>query len=833
MKRTHTSFKRSLLVSSIAFGLGVAGAVQAGDFTFTNNQVAINSTGFSQTPTLDSNGVISRVADVPKTSSLGIPGFSFGFAKNGTLTNGTYSFRVGVVIDDDNSGRRIEAVIQTVNIEVSNGGDTLTGNIPTGQSLQLIGRDDTSSLTLLVSIANPSTGGPISIDGANVSFSSDNLISRIKGAAPTFETVLNEFGSSAHYTYRIVTQQISGPETVRFGTTQASSFSALPRIQTTCTLSSHSQANEVFILNNKQLASNFSLAYAVQGQFSVVGAAGSAAAAPAAFSETCTASSGGGSSGGSSGGSTGGSSGGSTGATQAATELSTALDGISLPATGPVPESTLTAISDAFTKALTVTEQATQQINAGTLTNSAAISALEALNRTLEVASSARQRGASVTQSSVTASLDGVSDVIGALKDKGNLTSAEKSQVGSVAQTTLGSSGGLITSTSTSAEVNAIISASTDVLTKTLSAGAPLSTGLADAASALTSKAMERSLPALATSLGLTLNVGNTEQLKAQLAANPVLLDAALRHAIPLSPTTALSQASIISSLTAKGVSTQDAERIAASISSTISNPTSVGVDGQTSRTALNAISSAFGASSATIDPTTGRITVPGTTKTMSLQANGMRLVPATIPEGLSKLPDGRMLAVKSGIAVELTSAPRDVAGFAAAVEGAGFDTTFRSNGSVAIALGAGEHFSGAFAFDNVAGASGECGSIGFTTPQGSPSAEDYAFKMTCSNGIEQRVLPFVGNGIFYAAVSGQGVAVETNRDTGVIDITGIGKFKPSFFVQPLQSADQTWLNQHEVSNGISFRGGDFNGDGRTDYEMIDANGKQILYGLP
>ncbi|MES3006323.1 MAG: hypothetical protein V4751_00975 [Pseudomonadota bacterium] len=827
----YQSFKKPLLVSGIAAALSVAGSVQAGDFTFTNNQITISGTSFTQSPAISSTGIIGKVTGVPKTSSLGIPGFSFGFAKNGTLVNGTYSFRVGVVIDDDNSGRRIEAVIQTVNIVVTNGGSTLTGNIPSGQTLQVLGRDDTGDLTLLVNVTNPSTGGPISISGANVTFNSDNLVDRVKATAPTFETVLNEFGSAAHYTYRIVTQQTAGPETMRFGTLQSGSFSALPRIQTTCTLSPQSQADQVFILNNKQLAKNFTLAHAVQGQFSVTGASGSAASTPAAFSETCTTTSGGGGTGG--GGTGGGGTTGGSGATQSTTELSTALNNISLPATGPIPESTMTAITAAFTKALTVSTQATQQIAAGTLTNTAAISALETLNRTLELASSASQRGGSIAPSDVTASLDGLADVIAALKDKGTLTSAEKSQIGSIAQTTLSNSSGLITSTTSSANLAAIITATTEVLTKTLNAGASLSTSLADTAAALTSKAIENSLPALATTLGVTLNLSNTTLARTQLASNPVLLEAALRHAIPLSPTTSVNQSSIITSLTGRGVSSADAQRIASSISTAFNNPSNIGVAGQSTRTALGAVSSALGASGITVDPVTGRITAPGPSTTMSLQVNSMRLVPSSIPEGLSKLPDGRLLAVKNGIAVELAAAPRDITGFASAVEGAGFDTSFRSNGSVGIALGGGEHFSGAFALDNIAGASGECGAVSFGTPQGSPSSEEYAFKIRCANGIEQRVLPFVANGTFYAAVSGEGLKVETNRDTGVINIPGVGNFKPSFFVHPLKTADQIWLNQNEISNGISFRGGDFNGDGRVDYEMIDANGKQVLYGLP
>jgi hypothetical protein len=232
------------------------------------------------------------------------------------------------------------------------------------------------------------------------------------------------------------------------------------------------------------------------------------------------------------------------------------------------------------------------------------------------------------------------------------------------------------------------------VLARAINAGAPLNSAIADAANALTSRVMETSLPALAARLGITLNAANATQVRTQLAANSVLLDSALRNALPIPVVATVDQNAIIATLTGRGVSAQDAQRIATSMSGSFSNPTGAGIAGQNSGTAINAISSAFGASSVTIDAATGRVTVPGTSGTLSLQVTGMRLVPASFPSGVSKLPDGRMVAIQNGVAVELAPTPRDVTGFAAAVEGAGFDTSFRSNGTVGIALGGGQHFS-------------------------------------------------------------------------------------------------------------------------------------------
>lgn len=129
-------------------------------------------------------------------------------------------------------------------------------------------------------------------------------------------------------------------------------------------------------------------------------------------------------------------------------------------------------------------------------------------------------------------------------------------------------------------------------------------------------------------------------------------------------------------------------------------------------------------------------------------------------------------------------------------------------------------------------GNASSCGAVSVTSPTSNPVAADYAFVVKCANGPSQRVTPIADNVKFYATIANAGLNVSTDRNTGIITINTVGKFKPSFFVTPLTAADSTYLTANKNSDGIAFRATNANGDGKMDYEIISADGKQLMYGL-
>lgn len=288
----QTQFKKKILNVAIAGILtGFTGAAAANDFTIQNGSLRITSGSFDQTVTVGSNGLISKPgASVPVSDNFGIPDFQFNLVNSAaTKTDGTYTFKVGVAISDDNTNRQIEAFLGNLTLVVSNSGATVNGTIPS-QDLIVIARD--SSVNASAVLNNAATNGPVAISGGNVSFSGARLVSRLKAANSAFDTILNAFDAGGHYTYRVIIEQTSGPSTTRFGI-DSSGFSPLPQVRTTCTANTGSQLTNVFQLLGSvnsaayEIENQFSSAYAVQGQFSVVGASGSAGAAPTAFSDNC------------------------------------------------------------------------------------------------------------------------------------------------------------------------------------------------------------------------------------------------------------------------------------------------------------------------------------------------------------------------------------------------------------------------------------------------------------------------------------------------------------------------------------------------------------------
>jgi len=284
-KRRSNKIIGQIVLASTLSGLGVY--AQAGDFRLDGNLLTIlGPNNFSQAPVIGSNGVVAPVLGVPISNTFGIPSFKFTLLSGATM-DGTYSFKVGVVFSDDNSSRRIEAYIGALNLVVSDSGASINGFIP-AQNMRLLGRNGAGNIQVDINLTNSATNGPVKINGGTVTFDAENLINRIRASNSVFDAViLEEFNSGGHYTYQIVVDQTSGPETIRFGT--GPTFVPFPRIQTTCALSPASQSNQVFTLASGDLADNFPLSYAVQGQFSVAGASGSADPAPAAFTESCSA----------------------------------------------------------------------------------------------------------------------------------------------------------------------------------------------------------------------------------------------------------------------------------------------------------------------------------------------------------------------------------------------------------------------------------------------------------------------------------------------------------------------------------------------------------------
>jgi hypothetical protein len=236
-----------------------------------------------------------------------------------------------------------------------------------------------------------------------------------------------------------------------------------------------------------------------------------------------------------------------------------------------------------------------------------------------------------------------------------------------------------------------------------------------------------------------------------------------------------------------------------------------------------------------TEDEITGLLSVSLAGETFLVSGLDIRFVASATPNGLSFRDDGRATLISDGIAVQLAPAPFSSLDFIVAVESAGFSYSAAANGSFSADLGGGSTFVGAFAFDNVAGAdlTAECGDLSVAAPIGAVNSATYAYSVDCSNGVSQRVVPFLADAGFLKSIRDVGLSVSTDRNTGVLTVGGgVGQFKPSFVAAAPNAEELAFLATFADARGFAAQAVDVNSDGVTDYKIISSSNVQILYGV-
>jgi hypothetical protein len=346
------------------------------------------------------------------------------------------------------------------------------------------------------------------------------------------------------------------------------------------------------------------------------------------------------------------------------------------------------------------------------------------------------------------------------------------------------------------------------------------------------------------------------EQITAAVAADPTLLENALRVATRV-PATIVRNVTTVRNTLPTQVATEVANRLASSLA-TVLNPDNFTLSGGQTLTSLLAgflsgtqqlselafisdertatiMALTAGNVSITTDPVSGTVilSLPGESYAGSITA--VRSVSTVLPNSIRIRRNGTGIIVFNGIAVEISPVALSTVSFALAVENAGFQYGFRSSDAVLrIELGGGERFAGVFAYDNLTGKNldpASCGAITIVEPVIEPKLPAYAFGVNCASGVQQRVVPYIDFDNFFASLDAKSTNYAVDRNTGFVTITGTGVFKPSFFVSPLTAADQTFHAANKDSFGVALQAIDINSDGKMDFKVIATNGVQVLYG--
>jgi hypothetical protein len=802
-----------------------------------------------------STGLIGQVSSIPLATSQLVPGLSFTLTNvEGSVPDGSYTFRIGMTVDDDDSDRRLEAVINAIRLDVAGG--VITGVNPVGQTLDFIGRDTGGTLTIALNdpILNDDLAGPISVTAGNLVLDADALIDRLTSSSLALADVVNEFDDPGHFTYRVIVYQTGGSNTVQFGTgADTASFIAFPRMRTTCAADFQSTSAAVFNLNSSEFAPLFPLAYGVQGQYSVAGTAGTAGTAPGMFTETCTVD--GPSPDPDPGPGPGDSVTPDVPIEEQITSIDDALDDITLPGTGgTVDAATSTAVNAALDSAVTLaTDATTQSLLASTeFTNNAALGSLRAINDVLSVSSNAASKGGTIDSTKALNAVSSVASILSNLKDR-QLTQDQKDDYAEAATDALANITGLINAATDKNNLANLVQTAASLLSSISS----MNNDALDATLVTTIKGMSSAVmtsqyaKSPATSFLGAVDANDKEAVKAIVAAKPALAfllgqsavkkpspPQFLRVLVSVELSASLSYSKTIKIYQAEGFRTGTEAHLRAGLYSqsggvNLVERVELSRDGTTyfevfdSPNALQFLSSDE-STSANDSGTASSITSPHPDWYAQLSD---KLYPDTMPNGTINMPNGSILYIEDGDGIGLAPQAYDADGLSALLIEAELSPSSSDDGSMEITIEAGVNFKAVFAYDDIGTPTEACGEISIALPTGDAADAAHSYEISCSNGVTQHLLPFLGDTALYENIINIGLDVSTDRNTGIITVEQVGQFKPSFFIFDLTFEEDVFLSQNGPE-GFAFQARDENGDGNMDFVYLTENGSQILYGL-
>lgn len=794
MKKSKQSCLRQAVVAVMFAGVGLSAHAQ--DLVLVDNEVTMG--GFPLA--VSSVGVVDSAT--VGTSNYGIPDLSFSLNAN-AIPDGTYSFRIGVTLDDDNSNNRIEMLIPRMDLDVA-GNAVVGGSVDTSQNAIVLADED-GGVTVRAQRKPPANA--IQVTGNQVNFNMSALISAINNNYPLIRDILQRLEVERDWTYRIIVEETSAGGI-------ALALEGDPALVEAPTIA----ANAAFILNSGELAAGGGTSYTLTGKYSVVAGATPPPTPDEIDIEDDT------------------------------TELDDLVTGIVIPATGAVPPAVVQAVNEALDTSSALAQNTVDAIAEDNVSLPVVVAAVQAINKALDIAAEATQKGADVSTSQAINTLESVAAILAAIGNSGDLNDVYEEILETETVKAVESAAGLVTDQTTAEQAKEIVAVSAELIKGIVAASGNVSVELAEAVLAVIDATLVKVLGSspFADDVDLT----DPEALIGFLATSGAALQEAIDGGVVVDDgnndnagdlSDAVSDASFNPSIgfswipTVVSVGTLSPYFMGFDPGQVVSfTLTGEGLSGTLAATSPYAALAATEGPTIESDPLTRVTTIAVGSEAYTGVVLRTSIVSDQVPLGLRFLPDGRIAFVNSGYAVEMSSMTMNAVEFMAEIIDLGFEPHFRSNGSFEIRLGGSEHVSAAFAYDNL-GADADiaaCGNITIGEPQGALNAPGYAFTAVCENGLTQRITPAVDSPLFYTTVAASGLEVTTDRNTGIVNVAGIGSFKPHFFVSTLTSSDQTYLNTNKNAEGVVFRTLDANGDGKLDYELLTATGKQVFFAL-
>lgn len=864
-RHRSTSLKTAIAAAIATSAVGFGAAVNAGELSFTGNSINVsaNNGAFNQPGVaVGADGIVDTVNNLPNSGSLGFPTFSFNFEQNG-VANGTYVFNAGISITDDNSQRKLDILIRNVTLTFSgNDSDTLEGTIGAGD-LVASGRSADGSIR---THSNTLTNDLATFSGTTLFFDAAEQLAALQAGGGVLADITNTINTTSDYSYAVVLTQQSG-DLIEFGLNAGPNFVSFKCVD----------AAQVFDIIDSPIAASLGDPdenYALQGKFNFDG---TSVGTLTPFNETCAADapvvtpppapepepepepS----------------------AEEQVNNAETAVNTIVVPTDEPVSQETVNQILDITEQSNNAADALVAELDAGEGTVNAedALSIVRTLVSAVVVQGSAVTAGGTVAQSTVTTTINKLTNVLGALQRSG-ANAAQQTEVAAEVQRlftnvieTVSDDVGVDDATSFTASATQVLRATRD-----LSGTNAISSDVVINARNLSNKVVQSSLRNIGAQKNQTINYESDEQTATLLENDNDLLERVLDVAAVEIPGEDLDLAGRAAQLEALGLEETDVPVPTYAVNLAFATPEescetqlvdvvvpfetfnfdtlmfeTVGTRNEQfisfacapSISSINSNGSGLASDSSsaelanglTSNEATGVVTFPSGDGEVSVIMTDQRLVPSSVPNGNFTLPNGGRVAINDGLSIRQQPSAREPLQFVAGVKNSGagsFTTEITPIGTLRVTdVPTGAVFSGTFGFDGVDTSVAATGSMNFIGPAVGtlPRQATHFWQVEYADGTRQNIAPFLsGYQAFYRTLADFGFSVTTDRATGIINIDG-AQFRPDFYVLPLSAEDEDFLAVNGDSNGTAFRSGDVNGDGVTDYEIITSFGSQLVYG--
>lgn len=806
-----------ILITGVALSVTGFAAQAQEQIGVLGNTVTVSNAGGGFGPTaipISAGGVVNTISNVPTSGTLDVPTFSFNIVPNG-VTDGAYTFRAGFIIDEAGSSRRLELQLPTVNMTFSGGGTTLVGTVPNAQSVRVLGRDASGTVT---AAANVNSAGIVNFTNTTLAFDADDQLALIASGGGVLADIINTIDTLGKtYNYTIVLNQTAGPATLIFGANPGGGFTAYPT----------SAAD--FVLNTNELQANFTGGHKVTGQLSF----------------------------GTGGGGGGGGGGGEQSVDAQISNSSAATSALaSQIAAGGVNQVVLDGFATLISNTTATASLVSAGLQAGTVTVSSGIQLLNALTSQVGVAQQLTTADAQVEAAAINSIVSNMASVIGGMRgktlapseliqlrsavnelftDTASLLASLRGKFGFISSSALVSSDAITLDTSI-ADIGGIV----DSLEASINAAIAV-TGFDFNASVFNSiqntsqTSLELLLAPLAAQLGLTVTYLSDVDTQTLLSNNTALLGRVLAStAVNVGTSTEVPFTALKTALETSGLSIAFAESLTTELTGFIKADSLTLDSGSGPATASSSLASAIGATALVVNGANGIVNYTTPSGPYDIYLAAVSPAPAGYPTGSFALPDGSRVVIQNNLAFTFVSALHDPVAFAGAIQKAGngtFSTSVTANGSVKLReISSNAVFSSSVS-TNANTVASTVSEVTFTAPAGDPAAASYLFTVTYTDGTNQVISPAISDPAFFQSVTNYGFAVTTDRATGMINIGGF-MFRPDYFVTPLSASDTIFLNGNADSSGVAYRPLDANGDGKTDYQVLTANGLQVVYGL-